>query len=59
MPNFRITWRHEVNLEAETKEEAKEIWEALDLGRLDQEKVSHEFLERVSFEDGEYNEINL
>tara|TARA_R110000772_G_scaffold15512_1_gene44965 strand:- start:3654 stop:3848 length:195 start_codon:yes stop_codon:yes gene_type:complete len=64
MTNFRITWRHEVNLQAETKEEAKQLWEALSLGQLnrevaDGEITSHEFVEQVSFEDEEYNEINL
>ena len=55
MPNFRITWRHEVNLEAKTKEEAKQLWNLLDLGQLnrevaDGEITSHEFVEQVSFE---------
>lgn len=60
--HFRKTWRHEVIIEAETAEEAKSIWEMIDLGNLDMavtngEIVSHEFVQNISFEDQDYNEI--
>lgn len=59
---FRKTWRHEVIIEAETKEEAQKIWEAIALGKLDQEVAegevySHEFVENVSFEYENYNNV--
>jgi hypothetical protein len=59
---FRKTWRHEVIIEAETAEEANQIWENINLGQLDREVAdgeiySHEFVEKVSFEDHDYNDI--
>ena len=53
---FRKTWRHEVIIEAETKEEAKAIWEHINLGKLDAEVAdgeiySHEFVEDVTFDE--------
>lgn len=59
---FRVTYRHEVFIEAETSEEAQLIWQSLDLGKLDQEVAdgeisSHDYVEAVSFEDDEYNEL--
>ena len=53
---FRKTYRHEVIIEAETNEEAQQIWESISLGKLDQEVAdgeiySHEFVENVSFEE--------
>jgi translation elongation factor EF-Ts len=57
---FRKTYRHEVIIEAETNEEAQQIWESIALGKLDQEVAdggiySHEFVENVSFEDENYD----
>ena len=59
---FRITYRHEVIIEAKTKEEAQQIWESISLGKLDQEVAdgeiySHEFVENVSFEDENYDDV--
>ena len=59
---YRVTWRHELIIEAESDDQAKEIFEFLSLGKLDQEvadgKVySHEYIEKVSFEDEDYNDI--
>ena len=59
---FRKTYRHEVIIEAETKEEAQQIWESISLGKLDQEVAdgeiySHEFVENVSFEDENYDDV--
>jgi translation elongation factor EF-Ts len=46
---FRITWTHEVIIEAETKEQAQKIWESISLGKLDKEVAdgeiySHDFV---------------
>jgi translation elongation factor EF-Ts len=59
---FIKSWRHEVVIEAKTKEEAKSIWESINLGKLDKEVAdgeiySHEFVENVSFVDEDYNNI--
>ena len=59
---FRKTYRHEVIIEAETKEEAQQIWESISLGKLDQEVAdgeiySHEFVENISFEDENYDDV--
>jgi hypothetical protein len=59
---FRKTWRHEIVIEAETVEEATSIFESINLGKLDKEvsngKIySHEFIESVSFEDENYNDV--
>ena len=56
MAKFRITWRHEVIIEAETKEAAKQNWDGINLGELDREVAydeiySHEFVEQVSFDE--------
>lgn len=56
MATFRKTYRHEVIIEAETKEQAEQIWESIDLGKLDKEVAdgqiySHEFVENVSFDE--------
>ena len=61
MKTFRRTWRHEIIIEAETKDQARQIWEDINLGDLnreleDGEILSHGFVENVSFEDDEYNE---
>ncbi len=53
---FRVTWRHELFIDAKTKEEAKQIWESISLGKLDQEVAdgeiyTHGFVEKVSFEE--------
>jgi translation elongation factor EF-Ts len=55
---FRITWTHEVIIEAETKEQAQKIWESISLGKLDQEVAdgeiySHDFV----FENENYDEV--
>ena len=60
---FRVTYRHEVIIEAETSEEAQLIWQGLDLGKLDREVAdgeiySHEYVEAVSFEDEQNNDVS-
>ncbi len=60
---FRVTYRHEVIIEAETSEEAQLIWQGLDLGKLDKavadgEIHSHEYVEAVSFEDEKNNDVS-
>ena len=60
---FRITYRHEITIEAETSEEAQLIWQGLDLGKLDKavadgEIHSHDYVESVSFEDEENNDVS-
>ena len=66
MEKFRITWRHEIVIEAETKEDAKLVWDNANLGELNYEidikqqggtVISHEFIEIVSFEDESYNDL--
>ena len=64
MAKFRKTWRHEVYIEADTAEEAEAKWGDINLGKLDKEVAdgeiySHEFVEEVSFEDENYNEVEL
>jgi hypothetical protein len=59
---FRKTWRHEVIIEAKTAEQAKLIFESINLGQLDREVAdgeiySHEFVENVSFEDENYDDV--
>lgn len=61
---FRRTWRHEVIIEADSPQEAKQIFEEIDLGQLNKEVAEgeifyHEFVESVSFEDEEYNDVIL
>lgn len=56
MAQFRITWRHEVIIEAKSIDEARSNWQLLNLGNLDQEQtdkeiVSHEFVDDVSFDE--------
>ena len=34
---YRITYRHEVFIEADSEQEAQDLWERIDLGRLDDE----------------------
>lgn len=46
MKNFRITYRMEVIIQAETEAEAQDIFERTDL-----EELSPEFVEQVSFEE--------
>ena len=60
MKQFRKTWRHEVIIEAKNPKEAKQIWENIDLGKLNREvdnkKISsHEWVEDSCFEDEDYN----
>lgn len=60
---YRKTWRHEVIIEADSVDEAKNIWGTLNLGKLDNSIkkggiVYHEFVENVSFEDEDYEEID-
>ena len=62
MKTFRVTWRHEVIIEAKTAREAREVWAHISLGQLDREVAdgeiySHEFVERVSFEDENYDDV--
>tara|TARA_R110001606_G_scaffold380805_1_gene541550 strand:- start:1340 stop:1525 length:186 start_codon:yes stop_codon:yes gene_type:complete len=56
---YRITYRHEVIINAENDTEARQKWEDLELGQLDSEGdvVSNEFIEEISFEDEDYKEI--
>ena len=58
---FRITWRHEVFIEANNPVEAKQIWEGLNLGNLDKEVKKKNvttacFVEQTCFEDGDTHE---
>lgn len=46
MRNFRITYRMEVVIQAETEAEAQNIFDRIDL-----EELSPEFVEQVSFEE--------
>ena len=60
---FRVTYRHEIIIEAETSEEAQLIWQGLDLGKLDKavadgEIHSHDYVESVSFEDEDNNDVS-
>lgn len=62
MKEFKKTWRHEIIIKANSKEEAKEIWQNIELGNLDKEvdnkKIfSHQFIESISFQDENYNDI--
>jgi len=62
MPRFRVTWRHEVYIEAHNSKQALEIWEDLNLGKLDKECKTgviedHNYVETISFEDENYNDI--
>lgn len=64
MANYRITWRHEVNIEANSQEEAERKWESINLGNLNEGvesglASSHEWVEDVSFEDENYNEVKF
>lgn len=64
MAKYRITYRHEINISAKTKEEAQSIWENIDLGNLNKEVAnnkidSHDFIVGMSFEDEDYNDVNL
>ena len=64
MTKYRITWRHEVIIESDSKEDAYEQWGNLDLGKLNDEEQDkkifrHDFIEEVSFEDKERNEITI
>tara|TARA_R100000951_G_scaffold29042_1_gene24880 strand:- start:115 stop:306 length:192 start_codon:yes stop_codon:yes gene_type:complete len=56
---YRITYRHEVIINAENDTEARQKWEDLELGQLDSEGdvVSNEFIEEISFEDEDYKDI--
>ena len=59
---YRFTWRHEVYIDAESPEKAKEIFETFDIGKLDEciergDIQSHGFVESVSAEDEEGNDI--
>jgi len=64
---YRITFRHEVFIDADSEEEAQDLWGRLDLGRLDDELSAgnkpgdgsaifrhHDFVEAYDFE--EYDE---
>ena len=56
MKTFRITWRHEVYIRAETKEDAQSKWNYVDFGVLDEELQhgsikGHGFVELVSIEE--------
>lgn len=55
---FRVTWRQELYIEANSKEEAREIWENTNLGELNKEVEnkniqSHDFVELVDIEEEE------
>ena len=65
---YRITWRHEVYLEAEDPQDLKKKWESLILGHLDVHHVSivdglkmksHDFVELMSVEDEDNNEVDI
>jgi len=60
---YRKTWRHELYIKADTAKEAQEIWEKVDLGILNEEKMNgiidtHDFVEEVSFEDEDYRDVS-
>ena len=52
MKEYRVTWRHEVFIEAESDLEAIEAWQAIELGNLDNDpnRESHGFVEVTTFE---------
>jgi hypothetical protein len=59
---YRFTWRHEVIINANSPEDAKAQWDAIDLGKLDKELADgeisfHHHVENVSAEDGDFNDI--
>jgi hypothetical protein len=61
---YRITWRHEVTIIADSPEDARMVWESrVNLGELDRcaklnKILSHDFVEEVSFEDENYNDVS-
>ena len=64
MKTFRITWRHEAYIQAESHKEALEKWAGAKLGEMDKEVENgtidgHSFVEHVSFEDEDYNELSF
>lgn len=59
---YRKTWSHEVWFDADSNEEAIELWEGVKLGELDKmvtKKIigGHDFIEDRSFEDEDYNDV--
>ena len=62
MELYRVTWRHELYLRANSREEAISVWENVNLGSLDAETVSgniesHEFVTKLTFEDESYRDV--
>ena len=58
---YIITWRHRVTISAYTFEEANDIWDKLNLGSLDRAEVdeeilTHDYIERITFEDEDFND---
>lgn len=62
MPTYRITWCHEVFIEADNPKDMQEKWEQLDLGQLNQEAkenkiVNHDYVEKISVENENREEV--
>ena len=54
---FRITFRSEVNIEADDIDEARKKWEQIDLWSDEALNNSADFIEVVSVEDEKYNDL--
>jgi hypothetical protein len=59
---YTVTWRHAASFEANSAEEAEQMFELLDLGDLDNaenkgECYSQEFVEELSFEDSNGKDV--
>ncbi len=56
MTQYRITWRHEIIIEAENLDDARYKWENLDLGNMTEaqetdEIISNEFVDDISIDE--------
>ena len=52
---YSVTWLHEVQFKANSDADAENIWQNIDLGKLDQEVdknhiLAHDFIDDRSFE---------
>jgi hypothetical protein len=61
MKKYTITYRHKVVILADSPEYARNVFEDLDLGALNSnpDLEKHSFVEEVSFEDEDNNEIEI
>jgi hypothetical protein len=57
MANFRITFRSEVNIQADNIDEARRKWDTMTLWADDARNNGAEFIEVVSVEDEKYNDL--